>query len=94
MCPHTPVILLTTLQLCRPYNDISVGVIPNPHLCLSEEDGVIHYSFQVYFKAIDAGVCTDDLPSIEGYLTQLNTLWFAPVYVNTFHLYDLTPRTW
>ena len=44
--------------------------LPIP-VCLSEKDGDIHYSFQVYFKEIAAGVCTDDLSEVEHYLAQL-----------------------
>ena len=57
--------------MSRPYNDSRVGLLANPRLCLSEKDGDIHYSFQVYFKEIDAGVCTDDLSEVERYLAQL-----------------------
>ena len=57
--------------MSRPYNDSTVGLLANPRLCLSEKDGDIHYSFQVYFKEIDAGVCTDDLSEVERYLAQL-----------------------
>ena len=49
----------------------AVGLLANPRLCLSEKDGDIHYSFQVYFKEIDAGVCTDNLSEVECYLAQL-----------------------
>ena len=59
--------------LCRPYNDNSVGLISNPRLCLSEVDGGIEYSFQLFYNTIDSGCCTGDLSDIECYLSQLRS---------------------
>ena len=54
---------------CRPYIDNSVGLIHNPRLCLFEEDGALHYSFQVFFKEMDRGVSSNNFANIESYLT-------------------------
>ena len=59
--------------ICRPYNHDSVGLISNPRMCLSEVDGVIEYSFQIFYKSIDTGYCRDELSDVECYLSQLTS---------------------
>ena len=56
----------------RCYDAGHVGVIPNPRLCLSVENGVACYSFQVFFKVINAGVCADDLSNVDCLMEQLS----------------------
>lgn len=57
----------------RSYDAGPVGLIPNPRLCLSVQDGVPCYSFQVFFEAISAGICAEDLSNIDCFLEQLST---------------------
>ena len=57
---------------CIHIADSSVGPIHNPRLCLFEEDGDLHYSFQVFFKEMDRGVSSNNFANIESYLTQFD----------------------
>ena len=57
----------------RLYDAGPVGLIPNPRLCLSVQDGVPCYSFQVFFKVVNAGVCAEDLSNIDCLMEQLST---------------------
>ena len=41
--------------------------------CVLEKNGGLHYSFQVFFKEIDAGVCSSNFSNIECFLQQLIT---------------------
>ena len=59
---------------CRSYDAGPVGLIPNPRLCLSVEDGVACYSFQVFFKVANAVVWAEDLCNIDCFVGQLSTM--------------------